>query len=165
MSKIKWSIAFLFLVNFVNAQVRNDWENPVLFEWNKEAPHADFMLYDQQKDAIKDDYQSSSNYRSLNGIWKFVYADKYANRIKDFYKTDLKTDKWNDIAVPSNWEIQGFGTPIYTNIVYPFPKTLHLSVMTILLGPTEKNFQFHPTGIIRKCFCILVLSPVVPLFM
>jgi beta-galactosidase len=51
-----------------------------------------------------------------------VYVDRYANRSKDFYRTDLNDSKWNTIPVPSNWEREGFGIPIYTNIVYPFPK-------------------------------------------
>src|SRR3954468_9069777 len=112
----------LLLTTTMFAQSRNDWENPQLFEVNKEQPHATFMLFSNAQDVTKDDYNSSPYYQSLNGIWKFVYADKYANRIQDFYRTGLNTDTWNDIQVPSNWELQGFGIPIYTNIIYPFPK-------------------------------------------
>lgn len=100
----------------------NDWENPQLFELNKEKPHATFMLFKSQQDVIADEYTRSPYYLSLNGTWKFVYVDKYADRIKDFYRTDLNTSQWNDIQVPSNWELKGFGIPIYTNIIYPFPK-------------------------------------------
>ena len=112
----------LLSVTAFSQSVNNDWENPKLFEVNKEAPHASFMLFESTKDVIADDYSRSPFHQSLNGKWKFVYAEKYANRITDFYRTDLNTTKWNDITVPSNWELQGFGTPIYTNIVYPFPK-------------------------------------------
>ena len=100
----------------------NDWENPQLFELNKEKPHASFMRYSTKEDLVKDDYSRSPFYQSLNGIWKFVYTDKYASRPQDFYKTDLDDSKWNNLPVPSNWELKGFGTPIYTNIVYPYPK-------------------------------------------
>ncbi|MXV16761.1 DUF4981 domain-containing protein [Pedobacter sp. HMF7056] len=101
----------------------NDWENPSLVDFNKEKAHASFMLYDNPADVKTDDYQKSGWYQSLNGTWKFLYADKHADRVKDFYRTDLDDSRWNDIAVPSNWELKGFGIPIYTNIVYPHPKT------------------------------------------
>ncbi len=101
---------------------KNDWENPTLFQVNKEAPHASFMLYDKKEAAIVDNISSSPFYKSLNGVWKFVYAEKHTDRITDFFKTDLDEAKWNNLDVPSNWELKGFGTPIYTNFIYPFPK-------------------------------------------
>src|ERR1043165_5433826 len=116
----------LSLIFFLTAQAciaqNNDWENPQLYELNKEKPHATFMLFNKKQDVIQDDYSRSPYYQLLNGTWKFVYVDKYADRIKDFYRTDLNDSKWSNIAVPSNWEREGFGIPIYTNIIYPFPK-------------------------------------------
>ncbi len=109
-------------LNVIAQSARNDWENPSLYELNKEVPHADFMLYDRREAAISDNFSSSPFYKSLNGVWKFVYADKQANRIKDFYQSNIDESKWSNIDVPSNWELKGFGIPIYTNIVYPFPK-------------------------------------------
>jgi beta-galactosidase len=101
----------------------NDWENPKLTDVNKEAPHASFILFSSQQDVMADDYSKSPYYQSLNGTWKFVYAAKHADRIKDFYSPALNSNSWSDITVPSNWELQGFGIPIYTNITYPHPKT------------------------------------------
>lgn len=117
-------LAGFFLIGIAGfSQTKNnDWENPVLFEVNKEAPHATFMIFDNQQDVIADDYKRSPYYQSLNGTWKFIYTAKHADRIRDFFRNELNTAKWNDITVPSNWEIKGFGIPIYTNIVYPFPK-------------------------------------------
>ena len=100
----------------------NDWENPALYERNKEKPHATFMLFSEPQDVKRDDYSRSPFYQLLNGTWKFVYTDKYENRVKEFYRTDLNDGNWSNIAVPSNWELKGFGVPIYTNIVYPYPK-------------------------------------------
>lgn len=100
----------------------NDWENHQLIEFNKEKPRATFMLFDSAEDVKTDVYNKSPWYKSLNGTWKFVYADKYANRLKDFYREDLSDKTWADIAVPSNWELKGFGIPIYTNVVYPHPR-------------------------------------------
>lgn len=111
------------LLTPVNAQsVNNDWENQSLFEVNKEAPHASFMLYTEKSAVVKDDFTRSPFYQSLNGNWKFNYTAKVADRIKDFYKPELNTSQWKEIPVPSNWELQGYGVPIYTNITYPFPK-------------------------------------------
>jgi beta-galactosidase len=62
--------------NLFSAGSQNPWEDEVVFEKNKEKPHATFMLYASTHDAIKDDYSNSPYYKSLNGIWKFVYTDK-----------------------------------------------------------------------------------------
>jgi len=111
------------LLQCIEAQTPvNDWENPLLYEVNKEAPHASFMLYADRASVLKDDFTKSPFYQSLNGSWKFNYTAKVANRIRDFYKPGLNTSQWKDIPVPSNWELQGYGVPIYTNITYPFPK-------------------------------------------
>jgi beta-galactosidase len=133
--------ALIFLGHAAIAQT-NDWENPQLVEAGKEKPRASFMLYEKKDDAIADDYSRSSYYQSLNGEWKFIYVDQYANRNKDFYQPRLDDSKWKAIAVPSNWEMKGFGVPIYTNIVYPFPKN------PPFIG--ENN----PVGTYRKTFTI-----------
>jgi beta-galactosidase len=113
----------LLLAGFGLAQAQdNDWENHRLIDQNKEKPHASFMLFSNAADVKADDYSRSPYYQSLNGTWKFIYIDKVKDRLMDFYRTDLNDAKWNDMAVPSNWELKGFGTPIYTNIVYPYPK-------------------------------------------
>ncbi|HEV7329484.1 MAG TPA: glycoside hydrolase family 2 TIM barrel-domain containing protein [Flavisolibacter sp.] len=140
-------VVTLFLLTqtilFSWAQTKNnDWENHQFFEWNKEAPHATFMLFSNRADVVKDDYSKSPYYKLLNGTWKFVYVDKYADRIKDFYRTDLADASWKSIPVPSNWELEGYGIPIYTNIVYPHPKN------PPFIG--ENN----PVGTYRKTFTV-----------
>lgn len=121
-------------------QANNDWENPALPDAGKEAPHATFMVFDKADDVVADDYTRSRAYQSLNGNWKFTYVDRYADRIQDFYREDLDTRQWKDIAVPSNWELKGFGIPIYTNIAYPHPKN------PPFIGPD------NPVGTYRKEF-------------
>src|SRR5574343_1894488 len=79
-------------------QTNNDWENPALYEVNKEAPHASFMLYTDKAAVIKDDFTKSPFYQSLNGTWKFNYTAKVADRIKDFYKPELNISQWKDIS-------------------------------------------------------------------
>jgi len=90
----------------------NDWENPDINCLNKEKPHAYSFLYEEKA--------NNPLIKSLNGIWKFKWSPDPASRPFDFYSESYSTDKWDNILVPGNWEIQGFGTPIYINIAYPF---------------------------------------------
>jgi len=140
---VKLSAVLIILSQQIFAQSKNnDWENPQLLDFNKEKAHATFMLFDNANDVKADDYSKSPWHKSLNGKWKFVYVDKYADRTKDFYRADLNDSHWSDLAVPSNWEVKGFGIPIYTNITYPHPKT------PPFIG--ENN----PVGTYRKTFTI-----------
>lgn len=118
---LKFSILSLLLgVASVVCARQNEWENPLRYEWNKERPHADFALYESADDARTEDYALSPWYKSLNGTWKFRYAPSVEESMKDFYRTDLEDGEWDDIRVPSNWELQGFGEPIIRNIQYVF---------------------------------------------
>ncbi len=105
----------------------NDWENPAAFAVNKEDGHATFIPFanveEMQADpAYRRPWQRtrSSRYLLLNGNWKFHWAKQPEERPKDFYKTRYDVSSWDEIPVPSNWEMHGYGTPIYTNITYPF---------------------------------------------
>tara|TARA_R110002126_G_scaffold72364_1_gene180924 strand:+ start:112286 stop:115363 length:3078 start_codon:yes stop_codon:yes gene_type:complete len=100
-----------------------EWENPAIFERNRESPKASFYTYTNENDALKNEsWENSSNYKTLNGTWNFYYADSVSARPTDFYKDDFNIDGWDKIEVPSNWEMKGFGTPVYTNIKYMFPE-------------------------------------------
>lgn len=57
---------------------------------------------------------------TLNGEWKFSWYPKPGDEPSDFYERDFAELKWEEISVPSNWELQGYGTAIYTNVQYPF---------------------------------------------
>ncbi|SDL55495.1 beta-galactosidase [Pedobacter sp. ok626] len=120
----------------------NDWENPKMVDHGKEKPHVTFVSFDRQQDALADDYTKSANYKSLNGQWKFNYVDQHKNRPTDFYKTNADDSGWANLVVPSNWELNGFGVPIYTNITYPHPKN------PPFIGAD------NPVGTYRKTFAI-----------
>lgn len=65
--------------------------------------------------------KSSDTYcMNLNGIWKFKWFDTTDKLSLEFIEPEFNTSEWDNIEVPSNWEIKGFGTPIYTNIKYPY---------------------------------------------
>jgi len=99
-----------------------EWENPEIFQINREEPTASFYKYLDDGSALKNEsWQNSPLYKSLNGTWKFYYADSVQARPTDFYKAGFDISNWDDITVPSNWELKGHGVPIYTNRTYMFP--------------------------------------------
>ena len=118
------SLYFILFCCFAGlAQEVNEWENPLVYERNKLQPHTDFIAYTTETDARADVFSTSPYYQSLNGTWKFNFVKKPEDRPRDFYKTGFDDSNWDSISVPGNWELEGFGIPIYTNIDYPFPKS------------------------------------------
>ncbi|MDR1883923.1 MAG: DUF4981 domain-containing protein [Prevotella sp.] len=112
----------LFLIAEVMQAQTPEWENPEIFGINKEPARATALPYSNESQAIADDYAASPYYRSLNGAWKFDWRKKPADKPEGFYKEGYDVSQWGTIQVPGNWELQGYGTPIYTNIAYPHPK-------------------------------------------
>jgi len=96
-----------------------DWENPEMIGQNKEPAHNTLIPYVDVESALKGIRESSIYYKSLNGKWRFKWVRKPAERSIDFYKIAYNTDDWDEISVPSNWQMQGYGIPIYLNVRYP----------------------------------------------
>lgn len=101
---------------------KNDWENPKIFAVNKEDPHAFFIPYATEEQAIANIHADSPYYRLLSGKWKFKWSRNPDERPSDFYKTDYDVSEWALITVPANWQMEGYGYAIYSNVEYPFPK-------------------------------------------
>ncbi|NME70369.1 glycoside hydrolase family 2 TIM barrel-domain containing protein [Flammeovirga aprica] len=102
------------------AQEVPNWENPEVIRVNTLPTHSTFTHY---KGTNFDKKQKDlSHYQSLNGSWKFNWSQKPADRPADFHQTSFDVSGWKDIDVPSDWQRRGYGTPIYTNIIYPHPK-------------------------------------------
>jgi beta-galactosidase len=104
-----------------NSVSGNYWETPSIVDEGKEPPRADFMPYSDLPQVLADDKFASPFVKSLNGIWKFHFAENVAARPVDFYSENLNESAWKDILVPASWETQGFGVPVYTNSHYIFP--------------------------------------------
>ena len=105
---------------------KNDWENETVFGINKEPGRATMLLYASEKEMKADAaYQKpwlwpeSSLRLMLNGQWQFNWVPKPEDRPINFYKTNFDASAWKTIPVPSCWEMQGYGIPIYTNVTYP----------------------------------------------
>ena len=113
------SIFLLFIVFSQFCFSQNDWENEIMFEQNKLRSRVPSYSYENHTDALEGN-RDKSRIQSLNGTWKFNYVGKSQNRPTDFINKEFDGKSWSDISVPSNWELQGFGQPIYTNIIYTF---------------------------------------------
>ncbi|WP_372756109.1 glycoside hydrolase family 2 TIM barrel-domain containing protein [Mariniflexile sp.] len=132
----KYSIIILTIFTFISCHqvqknkmvyvadtwVNPEWENPEIFQINREEPTASFYKYLDEASAIANaDWKKSPLYQSLSGTWKFYYADSVQARPADFYKNNFDVSQWGTIEVPSNWELKGHGIPVYTNRTYMFP--------------------------------------------
>lgn len=115
---------------YIYAQAQNDWENPEIVGINKEQPHANLFL--------STDKATNPNIISLNGVWKFNWAPDPQSRPENFYSLGYDTASWNTIVVPGNWELQGYDTPIYSNIPYHFQKD-----QPLVTSEPPEHFTFY----------------------
>ena len=98
-----------------------EWNNnPQIVSLNMNKPHNDFVSYETKSQAMEGIKENSSRYISLNGKWKFNFCKDIKNIPEDFYKINYNNDSWDEIDVPSNWQIKGYGIPQYTNLIYPW---------------------------------------------
>ena len=103
-------------------------ENTSVFEENQEEGHA-YYLADQ--------------HLSLNGNWRFYFANTPEEVPQNFFAANFKDSKWADIQVPSNWEMKGYGDPLFRNVAAPFKA-----------NPPFVPREYNPTGAYRKTFTI-----------
>ena len=127
-------------VTFTEKEPR-DWENPEMFGQNKEAPHATLISFNDEESALAADKSDSPNYMSLDGIWKFNLVKSPDQRPYWFFKDDYDTRDWDDIEVPSNWEMKGYDVPIYVNITFPHKN-----------DPPRIQHDYNPVGSYKRSF-------------
>ena len=90
----------------------NDWENPAVLGINKLPYHSTLQLPSKWKDC--------QEIVSLDGEWLFRWSKDPESRPVGFERMDYDVSSWDKIRVPGNWQIQGYGKPIYVNMQYPF---------------------------------------------
>jgi beta-galactosidase len=122
-----------------------DWENPEVFNINREDPHATLISFNDAKSALEAKKSGSPNYLSLDGKWKFNYSNTPAERPAWFFKDDYDTRDWDEIDVPSNWQLKGYDVPVYTNI--PFPFVLYREIYGVR---NTKNFEQNSGAVSGK---------------
>uniref|UniRef100_UPI0040280597 glycoside hydrolase family 2 TIM barrel-domain containing protein n=1 Tax=Bacteroides cellulosilyticus TaxID=246787 RepID=UPI0040280597 len=94
-----------------SAQTVHDWENHHVLQINREPARAAFTPFHVQKGDCS---------ICLDGTWKFRWTPVPDERIVEFYQTDFNDKDWVGFPVPANWEVNGYGTPIYVSAGYPF---------------------------------------------
>lgn len=137
-------LLILFLITgIISAQVKlnQHWENPDTNQLNRLPMKATAFAYDTKDLALKGEYTKSEWFISLNGEWKFNWVDVPGKRPVDFYKKNYDDSKWDNFKVPANWEFNGYGTPIYTNIQYDFARQPN---------PPDIPDNYNPVGSYRK---------------
>ena len=158
--KTKFLVTIMALISFsLNAQNQEnryaEITNPKLISINKLPPRSSFFSFTNASEAINAPFASKgSNVLLLNGTWKFHFTKNFSERPKkDFYNIQYDAKAWNDIQVPGNWEVQGFGTPIYVNATYEFTSPGHPPYWDKPIPPLVPE-EFNPTGTYRKEFVI-----------
>lgn len=100
--------------------VKPYWQDVQVVSVNKVKSRTTFMSYADRASALTGRFENSKYYQLLNGTWKFYYVDAYKKLPSNITDAEVSTADWKDITVPGNWEVQGFGTPIYVNQSFEF---------------------------------------------
>lgn len=119
----------------------NVWEDPSVYAEGRLAPRATSHPYNSTSAALGRDFKSSPYFIDLDGIWRFRFYGNPDKCTDPFYAASYDVSGWDTVPVPSNWERQGYGVPIYTNVNYPFPK-----------NPPYIPHDDNPVGCYRRDF-------------
>lgn len=141
MKRIK-STLLLALCCLSTVFAKHDWENHHMLQQNREPARAWFVGFGKQP---------GDRQISLNGLWKFRWVPVPEQRIPDFYKTGYDVSHWVDFPVPANWELNGYGTPIYVSAGYPF-KIDPPRVMSVPRQDYTTFTERNPVGQYRRSF-------------
>ncbi len=118
-------------------------ENPGVFEIQAEPPHAETIPYTDKEEALASRFGESPWNMSLNGPWKFLWVPEPDLRPQGFERDGFDTKEWKEFPVPSNWEFQGYGTPIYVDSDYTFPA-----------DPPRVPHKDNPVGSYKRTFSL-----------
>ena len=132
----------------MDAEQRLDWENPRVIGRNKEPGHCLALPYDDAGDALAKG--SCENRFSLNGTWKFRWNMDVNKRTADFYREDYDVSGWDEIEVPSVWQLAGYGKPYYLAFAYP------PAINTYRRELPRIDHQMNEVGCYRRTFTLPV---------
>lgn len=142
---------------------RRDWENQFVTQINREQMHAPWGAYESARQALACNRDASANVLVLDGEWQFHLAASPETVPAGFWEQGFDASAWRTIRVPGNWEVQGFGKPIYTNVIYPFSPGKdepYLQKPTLGGAPADERLRMNPphvprdnpTGCYRRTF-------------
>ncbi len=121
-----------------------DWENPQMIGRGKEAPRTTAVPFADTESALGANPGASPWYESLNGEWSFFWSANPGLRPVEFFRPDFEVGGWDTIPVPANWQLHGYGYPIYTNVRYPWGEP----------DPPLVPHGFNPVGSYRRTFTV-----------
>ncbi len=114
-------------------QFNYEWvKDPTIFEVNRKKAHSDHKFY-------RDEEGGKTFHISLNGKWRFSYAGRYEDRVKEFEKAEFDSSDWDTIEVPGHIQLQGYDRPNYVNIMYPWDGKENIE-------PGEIPVEYNPVG-------------------
>ncbi len=133
-------------------------ENIGIISENKEQAHASFTSFS----TVTERTRNTPKFKQvLDGIWKFNWVKSPKNRPTTFMNPSQSVDDWNNIKVPSNWEVEGFGVPIYVNHQYefsdykaPISKEMEFADRIFPKNPGKVPHDYNPVGSYRRDFTI-----------
>ena len=118
--KLNFLVCCMSLLGTAAFGQKNEWQDPNVNEINRAPMHANYFAYQNENSALKGCKESSENFMSLNGQWKFFWVRNADMRPTDFYQVGYNDKGWNNMNVPGLWELNGYGDPVYVNVGYPW---------------------------------------------
>lgn len=128
-----------------------DWENQHVIQRNREPARATAIPFATEAQALAGVREASPFFRSLNGDWRFNWVPHPDQRPRDFFKPDFDDSAWKTFPVPANWELNGYGTPIYVSAGYAF----NIDPPRVMGEPKSDYTTFkerNPVGSYRRTF-------------
>ena len=111
-------LATLALGLTANAQTFTEWQDPKVNAVNRAPMHTHYFAYESEAAALKGCPESSANYLTVNGTWKFNWVRNADQKPTGFWTAGYDDKGWADMPVPGMWELNGYGDPIYVNNGY-----------------------------------------------
>lgn len=141
----------VFIITFVITSVLSAraqesipfWQNEKINEDNREPMHAAYYVFENESVAAENDWRKSKNYLDINGTWKFKYVDSPGDLPNDFEKSTFNDAAWDNFKIPANWDVNGYGFPVYTNTTYDFDYLMKPN-------PPFVPTKYNPTGVYRR---------------
>lgn len=118
------------------------WENHQIDGINRMPARAYFLTFPSKEKALLNNNRYTHAFKNLNGVWKFMFLDAPEYSPEGFFNSDFDVTKMDDITVPGNWQLQGYGKMHYSDLWYNFP-------INPPYVPTE-----NPTGIYKRTFFV-----------
>ena len=118
------------------------WENHQIDGINRMPARAHFLTFPSKEKALLNNNRYTHAFKNLNGVWKFMFLDAPEYSPEGFFNSDFDVTKMDDITVPGNWQLQGYGKMHYSDLWYNFP-----------INPPYVPIE-NPTGIYKRTFFV-----------